>query len=326
MLNDDELEAEKEDHNLEVDDEDTVASNEDKDEEDEVDDEEIIEDEEVEDEDEDDQKPAFMTPKRTAVKSLSLNVQSVIPESRAAPVLIATDFDSHHNVHQRLLPSSEVVTLANPKEVSPQSSLVGTPEKRKRPLHQLKKLPSPNPHSMDYSGGGYPYLPDATKVVQSSIPPMQIGYSGTPQDNSPSVTASASGGFKSMTVVPLPPGGFPANSAPYRSASKGTAEAVAVPAPQSPTYLSPQVQQVYQTAPPANYSPYPIDYATSTAPLLPPPQTVAFRNVVAVPQSSQELPQLPTAQQSVGVTSAGDSEFGGLVSYFSSQQEDDFDT
>lgn len=326
-MNDEELEAENDDHNLEVDDEDTVASNEEKYEED-VDNEEVVDDEEVEDE-EDDQKP-----QNKAVTSPSLNVQSGITESIATPVLVSSrgpivsDFDSHHIVQQRLLPSTEVITLANTKLESPQSSLVGTTGKRKRPLHQLKKHPSPNPHSVDFSGSGYPYLPDATKVMPSSIPPMQIGYSGgpLPQESTPSVTTTASGGFKSMTVVPLPPVGFPATSpAPYRSANKVTVETAAVSAPQPPTYLTPQVQQVYQTAPPANYSSYPIDYATTTA-QLPPSSTVAFRNVVATPSSSLELPLMPTTQQSAGVTTGGDSEFGGLVSYFSSQQEDDFDT
>ncbi|VVC44492.1 Hypothetical protein CINCED_3A013054 [Cinara cedri] len=335
VLNDEELEAENEDHNMEIDDGDTVASNELKDEEEEEEEEEEVDDEVIEDEDDEeendnDEKPSLVPPQHTAEKSPSLDVQSVITESPAPTVLvplegsIASDYNLHHPAHQRLLPSTD-----NIKVESPRFSLVGTPEKRKRPPHQLKKLPSPNPHS-DYSdsGSGYPYIPDATKVVSSSISSIQIGYSGPPlQESSASVATSVSGGFKSMTAVPLPPGGFPITSpAPYRSANKVTAESVAVSTSQSPTYLSPQVQQVYQTPPPANYSPYPIDYATTTAPLPPPPSTVAFRNVAAAPPSSQEHPLLHTTQQSAGVTAGGDSEFGGLVSYFSSQQEDDFDT
>jgi hypothetical protein len=187
----------------------------------------------------------------------------------------------------------------------------------------LNESPLPNP-SVDYGGSGYPYPSDATKVVASTVvPPSQPVHQAA--FNRPPVVAAAVGaaGFKPMAGVP-PPGCFPAQ---YR-----------VPNKMAPTgYVAPQVRQLYQSVPPppqqsrATYSQYPIDYAATGTPLPSPlPPTVSFRNVVVAPPPSHEhLPMQPlpppvTQQQSVVIS--GDSEFGGLVSYFSSQQEDDFDT
>lgn len=285
-------------------------------------------DEEVVEEEEDDPKPkATSTTQRLAVTSPSTAVtQSVIkeptnitPVSSGSPVI---DLIQDKNVHQRLLPSAVEEAVQTNNQSLPQLS-VGTSDKCKRLPHQLKKSPSPNP-SVD-CGDSYPYPPDATKVV-SAVPPASIHVAF----NKPA--GAATDGFKLMTATvpsPLSPDGFSDTPTPYRGPNKiAAAPAVAVPTP--PGYLPPQVQQVYQAPLPANYSPYPIDYAAPGAPLPPPPPpTIPFRNVVVIPPSSHDTPVLvQTHQQSaIGpVAGSGDSEFGGLVSYFSSQQEDDFDT
>lgn len=338
VLNEEELEAENEDQNLEVEEE-VMASNDEKDEE--LDEEDVGE-EEDEDEEEDDEEEeedgqkaataAVPLAPQMAVKSALTNVQSVIrgpppaiPVS-STPSLVGFVQDPQQNVHQRLLPPVIGATPTQTiKQILPplsvvDSTVVGTLDKRKRPSQSLKKSLSPN-SSVDYGGSSsYPFPPDATKVVlpSHSLPPsVHVPY------NRPPVTT---GGFKPMAAAQPPPGGFPVTSAPYRAANKmSTAEISAPPAYLPPQQQPSQVQQVYQTPPlPANYSPYPIDYVNAGTPLPPPPPTIAFRNVVTAPTSHEPLPPAPPTHQSA--TTRGDSEFGGLVSYFSSQQEDDFDT
>lgn len=317
VLNDEELEAENEDHNLELDDEedDPVVSNEEN-------------DEEVVEEEKDDLKPkATSTSQPLAITSppSTGTTQSVIKEptnttlvSSGSPVM---DLIQDGNAHQRLLPLAVESAVRINNQSLPQLS-VGTLDKCKQLPHQLKKSPSPNT-SVDCSDS-YPYPPDATKVVLA-VPsaPIHVAYNKPP--------GVAADGFKHMTATvpsPLSPSGFSATPAPYRCANKiVAAPAVAVPTP--PGYLPPQVQQVYQAPLSANYSPYPIDYVAPGAPLPPPPPAIPFRNVGIAPSSSHDNPVPPLTQQqsSIGsVASSGDSEFGGLVSYFSSQQEDDFDT
>lgn len=341
VLNEEELEAENEDQNLEVE-EDVLASNDEKDEE--LDEEDVVEeeDEEEEEEGEEDEPKlaaavaaADVVPlaPQIAVKSPFTNVQSVIkgPPSTApissTPSSVATDFvqDSQQNIHQRLLPPIIGATPAQTtKQLLPplsvvDSTVVGTLDKRKRPSQPLKKSPSPN-SSVDYGGNSsYPFPPDATKVVLSSHslpPPVHVPYNRPP---------TTTGGFKPMAAAQPPPGGFPVTSVPYRTVNKIPTAAVSAPPAYIPQQQPSQVQQVYQAPPlPANYSPYPIDYANAGTPLPPPPPTITFRNVVTAPTSHEPLPPVPPTQQSA--TAGGDSEFGGLVSYFSSQQEDDFDT
>lgn len=334
VLNEEELEAENEDQNLEVED-DVIASNDDKDEE--LDEEDVGEEEddeeEEEEEEEDETKSATTTvplAPQMAVKSTLTNVQSVIRGPPTAipitptPSSAAADFvqDPQQNVHQRLLPPVIGTSPAQTnKQILPPLSVVDSTavemlDKRKRPSQSLKKSPSPN-SSVDYGGSSsYPFPPDATKVVlpsHSLPPPVHVPYNRPP---------ATTGGFKHMAAAP--PGGFPVTSAPYRAASKMSTAAISAPPAYLPQQQPSQVQQVYQTPPlPANYSPYPIDYVNAGTPLPPPPPTIAFRNVTA-PTSLEPLPPVPPTQQSA--TTRGDSEFGGLVSYFSSQQEDDFDT
>lgn len=134
-------------------------------------------------------------------------------------------------------------------------------------------------------------------------------------NNRPPLTHSA--GFKpgtSPTVV-----AYRSNKFPLGPPASSTYQP-----PAGPPGAAVSVQQVhYQAPPPANYS-YPIDY------VVPPPPTVAFRNIAVAPppQSHETLPLPPIVglhPPSQLSQAAGDSEFGGLVSYFSSQQEDDFD-
>lgn len=318
VLNDEELEAENEDHNLELDDEedDPVVSNEEN-------------DEEVVEEEEDDPKPKETSITQKFAATLpSAVTQSVIKQptniasvSTSSPVI---DLIQDKNVHQRLLPSAVEGAVQTSNQSLPQLS-VGRSDKCKRLPHQLKKSPSPNP-SMDCSDS-YPYPPDASKV-DSVVPPASIHVAF----NKPA--GAATDGFKLLTAnvqSSLSPDGFSATPTPYRGANKITAApTVAVPTP--PCYLPPQVQQVYQAPLSANYSPYPIDYVAPGAPMPqppPPPPAIPFRNVVVAPPSSHDtsVPVQTHQQSAIGsVAGSGDSEFGGLVSYFSSQQEDDFDT
>uniref|UniRef100_A0A2S2QG69 Bromodomain adjacent to zinc finger domain protein 2B n=1 Tax=Sipha flava TaxID=143950 RepID=A0A2S2QG69_9HEMI len=341
VLNDEELAAENDDHHLEVDEEDAMASNDEKDddedaEEEEEEGEEEEEEEEVADEEEgDDEEQKVSDSKPAAVQQVAEKLptsaaaavaQSVIRELPPPPLVstvpptAAADY-----AQQRLLPLAAGATTVRTSVLAPTPlPPVDPADKRKRPSpHQLNESPLPNP-SVDYGGGGYPYPSDATKVVASTVvPPSQPVHQAA--FNRPPVVAAAVGaaGFKPMAGVP-PPGYFPAQ---YR-----------VPNKMAPTgYVAPQVRQLYQSVPPppqqsrATYSQYPIDYAATGTPLPSPlPPTVSFRNVVVAPPPSHEhLPMQPlpppvTQQQSVVIS--GDSEFGGLVSYFSSQQEDDFDT
>lgn len=350
-MNDEELEVENEDHTLEEEVDDTVASNEEKDDDE---DDEVGEEEEEDDEEEDPKLaisssavpaavPSYQTvaklPSPSAVPAV---VQSVIRE----PVSSSSSSSSgdpaepaHYTPHPRLLPPPVAAAAAVVQRLDKQesSSSVADPghgspaDKRKRPQHQPKKCPSPNPlQQVDYGGGaGYPYAPDATKVTAVSAVPPSPAYARPPP---------AGGVFKTMVAHP-----------PRAAGDMGFAAAVPVPPPYRtpankmagpPAYLPPQVQppqQIYQaptsTAPPPSqppsvgYSPYPIDYAGTGASLPPPPPLIPFRNVVVAPPVHEHalLPPGTTHPQQQSV--AGEvSEFGGLVSYFSSQQEDDFDT
>lgn len=327
VLNDEELEAEKE----EVDDEESVANNEEKDDDEEEDDDSGEENEDQKEEETKirDLKPKVVLdmPQPVVIKPLSSNVQSVIKETQSKasvssnPAVVDCVQEPNHIVNQRLLPSSTTAETASLAIKQETSDLVGTPEKRKRQPHLLKKALSPN-LPVDFGGsGGYPHPPDATKVVSTS-PPIHGVYNRPPlQGGLPPTGTDTTVGFKPL-VVTQPPGSFPVPpTVPYRTVNKIASSTVTVPAP--PAYLPAQVQQVYQAPPPPpdGYSPYPINYSAANVPLPPPPPAIAFRNVVA------PSPQEPTllTQQPAGVVS-GDSEFGGLVSYFSSQQEDDFDT
>jgi len=336
VLNDEELEVENEDHTLEVDEDDVMASNDEKDEEDDVNDEEAVDDEEEDnDEEEEVNSKLAIASSASAVKNethptvMKFSPPSIVPKSVIREPLSSLSSDPvavepQHSVHPRLLPPAVIQRTekqALPPVVDPEQ---GSLDKRKRPQHQLKKCPSPNP-LVDYGGGaGYPYAPDATKVVSTVLPsPTHIAY-----NRPPTAVSVAAGVFK--TMVPRTAGdvGFPVAPAPYRTgANKMTGPASYLPPP-------PQVQQVYQAPTPqsqpssTSYSPYPIDYAVTGAPLPPPPPTIAFRNVVIAPPSHEHavLPSATQQHQQQSTTGGGDSEFGGLVSYFSSQQEDDFDT
>jgi len=333
VLNDEELEAENEDRNLEIDDEDTIASNEEKDEdeeeEEEVDDEEVgDEEEEEEEEDSKDDTSSKLKNETTVIQPSVVKLppavtavpQSVIQKPITTTPLAALE-ECRPILHQRLLP------VENDKQTLPQLSVdpvvVGTLDKQlKRIPHQPKKCPSPNP-PVDYAGGGcYPCPPDATKVV-SAIPPPPI-QPVVYNKQSASVLTST-GGFKSTTTtIPQPPSSF--HPTPYRMANKIAPETVSAAVPTLPVYHPPQVQQVYQAPLRTNYSPFPIDYATAGVPLPPPSTAIPIRNVVIAPTPPQETLPMTTLHQNLITTVGGDSEFGGLVSYFSSQQEDDFDT
>ncbi|XP_026810357.1 remodeling and spacing factor 1 [Rhopalosiphum maidis] len=344
VLNDEELEVENEDHTLEVEEDDAVASNEEEKDDDDVGEDEAV-DEEEEDEDEEeevDTKPAIASsgpaPSNVVHPTVAKPppppavVQSVIREPASSLSSDLPVAEPHHNPHPRLLPPAVVQRLDKQEPPSAVDPAHGSPDKRKRPQHQPKKCPSPNP-LVDYGGGaGYPYAPDATKVTVSTVVPPSPAFVRPPV-----TVPGAAGVFK--TMVPRTAGdvGFSAVPVPYRTAvNKMTGPAAYLPPPQ------PQVQQIYQaptsTPPPpqpqpssTSYSPYPIDYAAAGASLPPPPPLIPFRNVVVAPPPLHEhalLPgaahQQPPPQQSAAT--GGDSEFGGLVSYFSSQQEDDFDT
>ncbi|XP_022181216.1 remodeling and spacing factor 1 [Myzus persicae] len=340
VLNDEELEVENEDHTLEVDEDDAIASNDEKDEDDDVYEEEAV-DEEEEDEDEEEEVDTKLAISSSAPAESHVAhravvkpppppavVQSVIREPVSSSSSDPVTVEPHTSAHPRLFPQA-VVQRSDKQVLSPVvDPEQGSPDKRKRSQHQPKKCPSPNP-VVDYGGSaGYPYAPDATKVAVSPVPPLpaHVAYI-----RPPAVVSAAAGVFK--TMVPRTAGdvGFPVAPVPYRTgANKMTGPASYLPPPPPP-----QVQQVYQAPTPqpqpqpssTSYSPYPIDYAVTGAPLPPPPPTIAFRNVVVAPPSHEHAPLLPsTTQQQQSATGAGDSEFGGLVSYFSSQQEDDFDT
>lgn len=344
MLNDEELEIENEDRNLEVDDDDTVASNEEKDEEAEEEAEVASAVVDEENEEEDSPKPAIAIiaqPMDAKLPPITAIVQSVIKEpiTTTSVINITEDLPSH-TIHQRLLPPvAKIACRDTDKQIQPHLSVdpvvVGMPEKRKRPSNQLKKSPSP---SVDYSnsGGIYPYPLGATNVV-SAVPPISsihVAY------NRPSDVSA--GELKPLPVTLADPpsslvggsGGFSTASATYRIGNKIIAPPVTTTISTSPAYQLPP-QQVYNQAPlqSANYSPYPIDYVTPGTQLPPPPPAIAFRNVIVAspPLTSSHEPSLPSVQQqqstiTTGMVAGGDSEFGGLVSYFSSQQEDDFDT
>jgi len=335
VLNDEELEAENEDHTLEVDEEDALISNDEKDEED--DEEAVDEEEENEDEEEEiNPKLAISTSGPAASNVAHQTVVKLPPQSAVVQSVIREPLSSnpvsvepHHGAHPRLLPPA-VTQRSDKQALSPVvDPNQGSPDKRKRPQHQPKKCPSPNPLVDFGAGAGYPYAPDATKVAVSAVPPSpaHVAYIRPPV-----AVSAAAGVFK--TMVPRTAGdvGFPVAPVPYRTAvNKMTGPAAYLPPPPPPT----QVQQVYQAPTPqpqppsTSYSPYPIDYATTGAPLPPPPPTIAFRNVLVAPPSHEHA-LLPSTtqqqQQQQSATGGGDSEFGGLVSYFSSQQEDDFDT
>jgi len=331
VLNDEELEAENEDHTLEVDEDDALASNDEKDEEDVYDEEAVDEEEEDEDEEEEvnpklaissSGPSASNVAHQTVVKlpPLSAVVQSVIREPLSSSSSDPVAAEPHHGAYPRLLPPAVAQRL---------DKQALSPDKRKRPpQHQPKKCPSPNPLVDFGAGAGYPYAPDATKVAVSAVPPSpaHVAYIRPPA----AVSAAAAGVFK--TMVPRTAGdvGFPVAPVPYRTAANKMTGPAAYLSPPPP----PQVQQVYQAPtppqpqpPPTSYSQYPIDYAATGAPLPPPPPTIAFRNVLVAPPSHEHA-LLPSAtqQQQQQQSGGGDSEFGGLVSYFSSQQEDDFDT
>lgn len=319
---------------METDEEDTVVSNEEENKE-ETDDEkeeavdkeeETVDKEDNEEEGEEEENSLIQTTSAKVlpeiVKSPSVNsvvIQSVIREP------ITTVNPRPNTVHQRLL------LEMSDKQISPQLPInppttAETLDKRKRPVHQQKKCPSPNP-PVDYvSGGCYPCPPDATKVV-TTVPPLSVQHTVS-YNRTPVAVSNPAGGFKPMVAATLPSqGGLLVT--PYRTIHKNVTETVSS-VTSSPAYHTQQVQQVYQAPMPTNYSSYPIDYA-STGTTLPPalPPSIPFRNVVVAPAQLHE-PQLPPTttlitQQSSVLTTGGDSEFGGLVSYFSSQQEDDFD-
>ncbi|KAL4090428.1 hypothetical protein QTP88_025264 [Uroleucon formosanum] len=339
VLNDEELEAENEDHTLEVDEDDALASNDEKDEEDVYEEEAVDEEEENDDEDEEEE----VNPKLAAISSSepaasnfahqtvvklppqSAVVQSVIREPLSLPSSNPVAVEPHHGAHPRLLPPA-VAQRSDKTALSPViDPNQGSPDKRKRPQHQPKKCPSPNPMVDFGAGAGYPYAPDATKVAVSAVPPSSahVAYIRPPI----AVSAAAAGVFKTMVPQTAGDVGFPPVApVPYRTAAnKMTGPAAYLHPPPLP-----QVQQVYQAPTPqpqlpsTSYSPYPIDYASTGAPLPPPPPTIAFRNVLVGPHEHTLVPGATQQQQSAA--GGGDSEFGGLVSYFSSQQEDDFDT
>lgn len=346
VLSDEELEVENEDRKLEVDDE------EEKDDEDVDEEEEVIGEEEEEEEDDDEKVDAGEDDEENDPKSLATSplVPSLVNEPPPATViqlvanesdysgdegLVADDSteDPQQNVQQRLLsPPPPSKSTVDDRQQVPKTShspivnpiTVGTPsDKRKRPV---KKSPSPNPF-VDYSSSSagaaaqnYPYPPNATKVISAAVPPppVHVAY----HRPSPTSVVTATGGFKH-----LPAAGVQPHVSPYRTSNKAVVPST-VSSPTPTTFLPPpqqQLQQAYQTPQlPASYSPYPIDYAAAGSPL-PPPAAVAFRNVgVAVPSSHHESPP-QTHPVSAVATGGGESEFGGLVSYFSSQQEDDFD-
>lgn len=330
------MEVENEDQTLEVDEDDAMASNDEKDEEDDVDEEEAVNEEEGDnDEDEEVNPKLAITSSAPAVSNVAhptvvelpppsaiakSDIREPLPSSSSDPVAV----EPHHSAHPRLIPPA--VVQPTEKQALPPvvDSEQGSLDKRKRPLHQPKKCPSTNP-LVDYGGGaGYPYAPDATEVAVSTVlpSPAHVAYI-----RPPAAVSVAAGVFK--TMVPRTAGdiGFPVVPAPYRTgANKMTGPASYLPPP-------PQVQQVYQAPTPqsqpssTSYSPYPIDYAVTGTPLPPPPPTIAFRNVVIAPPSHEHavLPSSTQQHQQQSTTGGGDSEFGGLVSYFSSQQEDDFD-
>jgi len=365
VLNDEELEIENEDHNFEVDDDDTVASNEEKDadeeeedgegEEEEEEEEVVDENEEEEDDEEDDPRPTTAVGvQRKAVNvppPSAAVVQSVIkgpPTITAAPIINAAAVDVASRIvhHQRPLPPTAATASRDNKQtphLSVDPAAVGTPDgKCRRPLNQPKR--SPNASAADYA---YPYVADAAtnaiSVVQPPPPPpppalpIHDAYNRRPP---PSVAMSSAGGLKMLPVAADVPTGVTTGSsypATYHRAGNKIAAGrplsvptTTPPPPPPPAYqLSPHVQQVvYDHQPAANYSAYhpPVDYASPG--VLPPQSTIAFRNVVVAPPPPQQLLQQQQQQQSIaaGMTATGgDSEFGGLVSYFSSQQEDDFD-
>lgn len=338
VLNDEELEVENEDQKFETDDEDAVSSNEEKNEDEESDEEEeTVCEEEANDkksvveekmEKKDDTKPKTTTtvPLQTAVKSQTVTtpvVQSVIREPPTVMLSpMTTDKSDSNIIHQRLSP--EVTNKqALPQLPFDSSKTVKALDKRKQ---QVKKCPLPNP-PVDYAGGGCYPCPDATQV--DSIVPSSPIHTASVSYNRPHVTVSTSAGkFKPVGTVAPPPSGFLAG--PYRTTNKIVTEAVTASVPSSRAYLPPQVSQVYQAPLPNNYSSYPIDYAAVGTPLPPPPPAIPFRNMVVMPtQLHENHPPLPTTvitQQHSVPSAGGDSEFGGLVSYFSSQQEDDFDS
>lgn len=349
VLNDEELEVENEDHTLEVDEDDTVASNE-KGDEDDYDEEEAVNEEDEDEEEEVDPKLATTSGQVTQQiivepPMLSAVIKSTIREpisssSSSNPVALDIERELHSNVHPRLLPSAAVrpEKQALPSLIVNPGAIGVSPDKRKRPQHQLKKCTSPI-DLVDYGGSAcYPYAPDATKVAVSVVQPSpgHVSYSKPP------TLVSTTGVFKTIVPQTAADVSFPLMPAPYRTANKMTTGSSPTPS----AYLSPPplVQRVYQaptsTPPPTpqpsstSYSPYPIDYATTETTLPPPPPAILFRNVVVAPppppsneNALQPITILQQQQQQQSSTGGGgDSEFGGLVSYFSSQQEDDFDT
>lgn len=339
MLNDEEIEVENEDRNLEVDDEDAV-SNEEKDEDDNYEEDELVGDNDDDDNGDDNDEKEDIPKTVTTVISPIIAVK---PSSTSTHSVIQEPMSTSHPLykeHQRLLPpKSENVSVANVQTSLPSSVIESPIEKRKRSSHQVKKSPN---HPVDYGGGIYPCPPDATKVVSTvSQPPVHIAYNRLAQQGAgvgqpviaigggqPTIAtgggqpATAIGGFKPTAIV-APPSGFPI-TAPYRATNKITSATPTVLVPSAYLQPPPQQVQVYQTPPPpTNFSSYPIDYTSAGTQLPPPPPAIPFRNVVIVPSVTQEPLSIP---QQLSGNAGGDSEFGGLVSYFSSQQEDDFDT
>lgn len=342
MLNDEELEVENEDQNLETDDEDEVVSNEENNEdetdkekeeeeeetvcEEEADgDEEAVSEEKEGKKDYENPKTPTTIPLQTAVKSQTANtavVQSVIREPTIISPPKITDKSRPNIICQQLSP--EVTN----KQALPQlpvnsSKIVETLDKRKK---QVKKCPSPNPPLDCVGDDCYPCPPDATQVV-SAVPSSSIHEVSVSYNRPPVTVSTLARGLKPIGTTGPPTSGFLAG--PYRTTNNIATEAVIASVPSSSTYLPPQVSPVYQAPLPTNYSSYPIDYVVSGTPLPPPPPTIPFRNVVVTPTQLHEThPPPPTtviAQQPSVTSAGGDSEFGGLVSYFSSQQEDDFD-
>lgn len=324
VLNDDELEAENDDGKLEDDDdEDAVPSDEEKDDIDkesvEEEDEEEEEEEEHEDDKDGDSKPTAAvavsevvqdsritaTPASPAIKSAVPAVyESVIKEPVSDGPTGSVESQPHHQqphrVYQRHSPAAGPVTNVALPPLSIDAG--GSQDKRKRPptVGRPDKS-SPNP-AMEY-----PYPFQAAPNAAAKIPP-------THTYRPPPAPVPQGPGFNKATVA--------TTASSFRS-NKFPAD----PPPPSaylPTSASPPVvQQVFNPVPPVpatTYS-YPVDYAP------PPPPTVAFRNVtVSGPPHETSLPLPPVVGLHPPPTQAsGDSEFGGLVSYFSSQQEDDFD-
>lgn len=341
VLNDEELEVENEDQNLETDDEDEVASNEEKNEDgtdEEEEEEETVCEEEADGDEEavgeekkgkkDNVKPKTPTtiPFQTAVKTLTANtavVQSVIQEPTIKSPPMITDKSRPNIICQRLSPE---VTNKQPLPQLPvnSSKIVETLDKRKK---QIKKCSSPNPPVDCVGDDCYPCPPDATQVV-SAVPSSSIHEVSVSYNRSHVTVSTLARGLKPIGTTGPPTSGFLAG--PYRTTNNIVTEAVTASVPSSSAYLPPQVSPVYQAPLPTNYSSYPIDYAVAGTPLPPPPPTIPFRNVVVTPTQLHETHPLPPTtvitQQSTVTSAGGDSEFGGLVSYFSSQQEDDFDT